>query len=145
MAARGRKSAAELSVAAPVGVIGRLAPPASLTAAQKAVWVSITNSRPAEWFGPEHAPMLTQYCRHKTSADVLAQQLQKFKPEWMAEDDGLERYDKLAKMLERETRAMNALARSMRLTQQSTYNAQKASTLERGVGGGRKPWQVDDE
>lgn len=143
MAERGKKSVASLSVAAPVGVDSRLAPPFILTPAQKAEWVAVVNSRPADWFGPENAAMLIQYCRHKVQSDLIAQQLEEFDPAWLADDDGMKRFDKLGAMLERETRAINALLRSMRLTQQSLYNAKSASTASQG-NKGRKPWQVEN-
>lgn len=141
MAARGKQSLASLAVAATVGVDFRLQPDPSLTAAQKAVWVSITNARPADWFGPEHSGMLAQYCRHKVQADLVAQQLESFDPAWLADEDGLKRYDKLSAMLERETRTINALMRSMRLTQQSLVRADKAVNTTKG----RKPWQVESD
>jgi len=144
MAERGRKSVASLAVATPVGIDSRLAPPGTLTAAQKAEWVCVVNSRPAEWFGPENAAMLIQYCRHKIQSDLIAQQLENFKPDWLKTDDGLKRFDKFGAMLERETRAINALLRSMRLTQQSLYNAKSANTASQG-NKGRKPWQLEND
>ena len=144
MAERGKKSVASLSVAARAGIDSRIAPPCNLTAAQKVEWVAIVNSRPAEWFGPENASMLVQYCRHKIQADLIAQQLESFNPDWLVDDDGLRRFDKLGAMLERETRCINALLRSMRLTQQSLYNAKSANTASQG-NKGRKPWQVEND
>ncbi|WP_430316985.1 hypothetical protein [Pseudomonas sp. p1(2021b)] len=141
MAERGKRSVASLAVAAPTGIDRRLAPSADLTAAQKAVWVSVVNARPADWFGDEHVGLLAQYCRHKVQADLIAQQLEQFDPAWMVDDDGLKRFDKLGSMLERETRAMNALLRSMRLTQQSLVRADKAVTTSKG----KKPWQVESD
>lgn len=141
MAQRGRQSVASLAVAASITGTSRLAPPANLTAMQKAVWVSVVNARPADWFGDEHVGMLAQYCRHKVQSDLIAQQLECFDPAWLVDDDGLKRYDKLGGMLERETRAMNALLRSMRLTQQSLISKDKTP----GKAQGRKPWQVEND
>lgn len=141
MAERGKKSVASLAVATPAGIDRRLAPPADLTAAQKGVWVSLVNARPADWFGDEHIGMLAQYCRHKVQADLIAQQIEQFDPAWLVDDDGLKRFDKLGAMLERETRCMNALLRSMRLTQQSLVRADKAVPTTKG----KKPWQVESD
>jgi hypothetical protein len=88
--------------------------------------------------------MLIQYCRHKVQSDLIAQQLEEFDPAWLVDDDGMKRFDKLGAMLERETRAINALLRSMRLTQQSLYNAKSANTASQG-NKGRKPWQVEND
>jgi hypothetical protein len=54
-----------------------------------------------------------------TRAGLLAQQIAKFKPDWLKEPGGLERLDKLLQMADRETKALSACARSLRLTQQS--------------------------
>ena len=142
MAERGRKSVASLAVATPVGINSRLSPPASLTPAQRVIWVSVVNAKPADWFGEEHGPLLAQYCRHKIQADLIDQMLGQFDPAWMADDDGLKRYDKLLAVQERETRAMTALLRSMRMTQQSLVRADKAVTQ---AAKGRKPWQLEND
>ena len=52
-------------------------------------------------------------------------------------DEGLERWDKLHKLQDRETRNMNALMRSMRLTQQSLIRADKAVPSQKA----KKPWE----
>ena len=143
MATRGRKSTASLSVA-PVGIDHRLTPCAGLTQAQRAEWVKIVNSRPADWFGPEHESLLAQYCRHKVSAEVLSEQMEAFKPEWLIDDDGLKRYELLQKMMTRESNIIIALLRTMRITQQSMYNAKSANTAAEKTSKGRKLWHVED-
>ncbi len=140
MSERGKQSAASLAIAGPVGVVQRLSPPVALTPEQKVVWVTVTNAMPADWFAPEHIVMLTQYVRHKAQADIIAQQIENFNIGWLADDDGMKRYEKLGAMLERETRTLNALDRSMRLTQQSKIRADKVVKTQAG----RKPWQKDD-
>lgn len=144
MAERGRKSAASLQVAGTESLTNRIGPPPSLSPAQKAVWVSVVNSRPADWFGEEHGPMLAQYCRHKVQADIIAQQLEAFNPAWLADEEGLKRYDRLLAMNERESRAMTSLLRNMRLTQQSLIRADKV-VKSAGGGKGLKPWQTENE
>jgi len=141
MALRGKQSAAALAVVTPLAVDKRLAPPSNLTPAQKSEWVSIINSMPADWFGPENAASLLQYCRHRVQADTLSKKIENFDPAWLDDEDGLRRYDKLSAMFERETRALNALMRSMRLTQQSQIRADKVIKEETK---GKKPWQQDN-
>ena len=63
--------------------------------------------------------MLRAYCQHVAIARLTARQIEAFDPKWLVEDGGLERYDTMSKLLEREHRAMLALARSMRLTHQN--------------------------
>ncbi|MGF6486997.1 hypothetical protein [Pseudomonas frederiksbergensis] len=136
MAARGQKSAASLAVASPISLSVRIAPPATLTPAQKSVGVSVVNAMPADWFGEEHAPMLTQCCRHKVTSDLIAQQLEAFDPVWFADDDGLKRFGLLATAAEREARGIIALMRSMRFTHQSLIRKDK---VVKNQGKGLKP------
>lgn len=142
MAQPGRKSAASLStVVGMVTSLKRLAPPDDLTTEQRSIWLATVNSKPAEWFGDEHMPILREYVRHVVTAEVLTREIDGFNPEWMADDDGLKRYDRLTGMRAREAGVINTLARSMRLTQQAAYRADKAATLNY-KGKGRKPWQT---
>lgn len=143
MAQPGRKSAASLSVVGTVTSLKRLAPPEDLTSDQRQIWLATVNSKPAEWFGDEHMPILREYVRHVVTAEVLTRQIEEFDPAWMADDDGLKRYDRLTGMRAREAGVINTLARSMRLTQQAAYRADKAASLG-DKGKGKKPWQVVD-
>jgi hypothetical protein len=141
MQQRGRKSAASLAVVgADVPGISRLGPPSTLTDGERAVWLATVNSKPAEWFGSEHVPLLVNYVRHTVAADVIDAQIRDFDPEWLKKDEGLDRYEKLRKLFRQETEAINRLARAMRLTHQSIYRADKAATLT-GKARGRKPWE----
>jgi hypothetical protein len=124
MGQRGRTSAAELAIARPEAE-HRIAPPGSLGQLERSVWLRTVNSQPADWFGEEHITLLTQYCRHVSSAEILSQQINAFDPQWFADDDGLKRYELLTRMLTRETANINSLMRAMRLTQQSTVRAEK--------------------
>jgi hypothetical protein len=88
--------------------------------------------------------VLTSYCRHAARASLLAEQINAFMPEWLKEDGGLERFDKLLAMAERETRAVTACARSMRLTHQSHIRATSAGTAIGRSSDGPKPWDTTD-
>lgn len=141
MAERGRKSAASLSV---VGVISRLAPPETLSDDQRSLWLATVNSKPADWFGSEHLPILLEYVKHIETAQVLTREIEGFDPEWLKDDDGLKRYDRLTGMRAREAGVINTLARSMRLTQQAQIRADTAGAKKSRPGGGSKPWQTID-
>lgn len=143
MAQPGRKSAASLSVVV-TGVIPRIAPPNELTDAQRGLWLATVNSKPAEWFGDEHVPMLVELVRHVSTADMLTTEIEAFKPEMFADPDAFKQLKTLTFMRAREAQVINTLMRSMRLTQQSVYNAKRASTLGDKVGGKRKPWQLQE-
>ena len=66
-----------------------------LSDAERAVWMATVNSKPADWFGLEHVPLLVDYVRHICKADVFDAQIKAFEPHWLATDDGLRRYGKL--------------------------------------------------
>ena len=149
MLQRGRKSAASLALAGPpqdgsvIELVRRITPPDGLTEGQRQLWTTTVESKPAEWFGPEHAPMLAAYVRHAETINVLTTQIESFDPQWLEDDDGVKRYEKLTKMRAREVAQMNSLMRAMRLTQQSIYRADKAGTLT-GKHAARKPWQTHE-
>lgn len=140
MKQRGRNTAGGLKVVDTVEVCPRLAPPAELSEYEASVWHSVVNTKPAEWFQADTRQLLIAYCKHCSTALVLDSQLDEFKPQWLADSDGLDRYRKLTDMREKQTRAINALSRSMRLTQQARYDTQKAAVADRKASG-KKPWE----
>src|SRR5437868_6214717 len=106
MATRGRKSAAALSVVAG-SIDGRPQPPADLTDFQAAVWARTVAGEPLDQFRTAALQqLLKEYCRHCETAHNLARMIDEFDPEWLADEDGLKRYDKLLLMRDRETKAI---------------------------------------
>lgn len=146
MAQRGRKSLASLAVrATPLpGSIERMEAPVYLSDAERQVWTDVVNDQPAGVFGLTHAPMLEMYCRHVVRSRILADEIQNFDRAWMADGDGLDRYDKLLKMAERESRAMSSLATRLRITRQSVH-VEKASRAIANMPRSRKPWELPEE
>jgi hypothetical protein len=141
MRQRGRKSVSATTT--PLTVISerRLPPPADLTDAERSAWLAITSCRPGSWFDAASVPLLTALIRHQQSANVLAGEIAQFDSTWLRDDDGLERYRSLLAMRERETRAMAALSRSLRLTPQSIHavTAGRAVDQHRAAPASR-PW-----
>ncbi len=142
MKQRGRKSVAALAVAGAVELVPRLGPPSGLTQVERTRWLAIVNSRPADWFGDEHAPILLNYIRLLSTADKLAEQLAKFEPEWFEADAGPQRFAKLTSSYTNVVAGIKSLATAMRLTQQSVYGPRGASTAAGRVRGGPKPWHA---
>jgi len=140
MKQRGRNSTGGLKVVQTAEVCPRIAPPAEISEFEASVWHSIVNTKPADWFQNDTKQLLLAYCKHVSTAAVIDTQIDAFKPEWMADPDGLDRYRKLTDMREKQTRAITSLSRSMRLTQQSKYDTQKASVADRKASGS-KPWE----
>ena len=120
MASRGRKSAAALSVV-PTLPNQRPEPPAELTKEQAEEWRAVVGRMPADWFTRETHALLAQYCRHVVRARVLAGAIDQFDSEWLKTEVGVETYDRLTRIAEREGRAVSSLATRMRITQQSRY------------------------
>jgi hypothetical protein len=141
MKQRGRKSAASLAVISTERGITRIGPPSTLSEGEAAVWTRIIDSKPAEHFGLKDVPHLTNYCRHVVKADVIDGLIKAFEPEWLNDDDGLKRYERLLTMAQRETGCIEKLARSMRLTHQSIYRADKVASTKSNP----RPWQLDGE
>ena len=141
MRQRGRKSVSATTT--PLTVISerRLPPPADLTDVERSAWLAITSCRPGSWFDAASVPLLTALIRHQQSADVLASEIAQFDSKWLRDEDGLERYRSLLGMRERETRAMAALSRSLRLTPQSIHavTAGRAVDQHRAAPASR-PW-----
>lgn len=148
MAQRGRKSAAELAVAAQVAPITserRLPAPVHLTDAEREVWLQVVNDQPASAFTPTHSPLLEQYCRHIVQSRLLAEEIGCFDRAWLADDDGLKRYDRLLAMQEREGRAASSLATRLRITRQATDHPTTVGRAQARQARSRKPWEIAND
>lgn len=145
MAQRGRKSAASLAVAAqvaPVVATCRLAPSAHLSDAEQLVWCRLVNDHPAAAFTETHRDMLDLYCQHIVTAQVLDDEIKAFDREWLRDDDGLKRYDRLLAMREREVRSASSLATRLRITRQATTDPKTVGRANASLGKAKKPWEL---
>ncbi len=135
-----RKSSAALA-AVPVLPLARarLAPPKALTRPQAAVWRSVVDALPAEFFGVEQTGLLIQYCRHVFRCDELEALLATIKPE-----DGFARYDEIRTAIASESSKVMALARSLRISNQARLHREVAGNKaeqEQKASTARKPWE----
>jgi len=133
-----RKSTASLSVVA-IGAPVRLAAPSDLTTDQAARWLAVVQSKPVDWFGPDSAPLLKEYVRAEAMCDLLALQIE-------AEIAGGEpgNLKALLDMRDKESKRLTSVATKLRLTQQSRYTPQAASTADKKAGSAR-PWHRVNE
>ena len=141
---RGRKSAASLAAVAltlPAVSSQRLQAPRHLSDAEQCVWVQVVNDQPASAFTDTYAPLLELYCRHIVQARILSDELANFERSWMADDEGLKRYDRLLAMNEREGRAASSLATRLRITRQA-IDQQTVARSQINAPKGRKPWEI---
>ncbi|WP_157958567.1 hypothetical protein [Salinicola sp. CPA57] len=145
MGARGPKSKNELSLIdnSTTQIQQRIAPPADLTKNEQSIFQDLVNQLPASWFNKTHISMMCQYCRHVSTSQMIAYQLQQLTAQQLLNEEGLTRFDKLSKMQERETRAITTLMRSMRLTHQATYDHKTSHTAKHAAGQAidKKPWE----
>lgn len=134
MAKRGRQSLAALAITTPIETIQRPDAPYDLTDDQAEEWRAVVDRMPADWFPRETWPLLSQYCRHIVNARRVAQLIEQAAGRKKL---NIGEYEALLKVQERESRAISALARSMRLTQQTTYDKSKKKPLQVA-----KPWEA---
>jgi len=137
---RGRKSSAELALITPIDA-ARPAAPEGLTEAQVNVWCDVVLRLPASWFPRETHHLLAEYCKAVTRARFIGAELDRFQSSWLAEDGGPERYLKLSGAADRQVRTMNALARALRITNQSRLKAETAARKASAPGADSpRPW-----
>lgn len=137
MGKRGPISIADQSTAPSVELVQRPPAPLDLTPEQGDVWVDVVSSMPADWFSIENFPLLSQYCRHVVEARRIAQLIDE---ECVREEMNMATYAELLKMQRQESAALKTLAASMRLAQQSKYNAQSAATADKSAKKRKRPW-----
>ena len=145
MVQRGRKSAAQIAVAAqvaPVTSASRLMPSPHLSDAEQVVWARLVNDHAAAAFTETHRDLLDLYCQHVVTAQVLDDEIKGFDREWLRDDDGLKRYDRLLAMREREVRSASSLATRLRITRQATTDPKTVGRSNASQGRARKPWEV---
>lgn len=140
MKQKGRKSTAELSVIKS-DVRQRLPAPDCLLPEEREAWDRITATKAADFFDDGNAQLLVEFCRLTTSLELVAGQIEEFNPEWFLSDDGLKRYKTLSDIRDKEQGRMNALARALRLTNQSRFQPSTAATRSSKTGDKPKPWQ----
>ena len=119
----------------------RLQAPLHISEAERAVWLEVVNDQPADAFRATHIPLLELYCRHIVNARVIAEEVANFQKEWLADDDGLKRYDRLLGIAEREGRAASSLATRLRITRQSVHEETAGKKLK-AMPKLLKPWEL---
>jgi hypothetical protein len=133
---RGRKSGASLQTVSIDCKPTRPAAPDELTQKQAKVWQCVVKAMPADWFGRETHALLIQYCRHV----VTAQEVDRLINEHAAGELDLRLYNRLLIMRARESAALTALSRTMRMTQQARIDPKTAGRRVAGVSRVDLPW-----
>ncbi|EKF39923.1 hypothetical protein NA8A_23364 [Nitratireductor indicus C115] len=117
-----------------IETIERQRAPHELNDEETEVWAAVVNSRPADWFSSDTAPLLTQYCREVIQARRVAEMIERATsdPELSIKD-----YDRLLKMQARQSATIRSLATTMRISQQATTNHRG----NKKITSARKPWE----
>lgn len=136
-----RKSEAALSIPASLTAITleRPRPPAELSDFEARLWSEIVATKPADWWRKDTFPLLVSYCQAIAQASVIDDHLRAFKPEWMAQEEGLKRYERLIRLRDTLSKQQNMLARAMRLTQQAQW--QPVTAARKNAKAAEMPWQ----
>jgi hypothetical protein len=141
---RGRKSTGELTVLVGGGFRTPPAPPSELTDAQAMVWREVVSTLPGDYIGRGAHAVLVAHCRHVCRGRLLELQLRRFEVEWMNVEDGLERFDRMLAMADRETKAITATARALRLSPQQQMHPRTAGRrVNDWPADARRPWDPD--
>ena len=120
----------------------RLSPPPTLTQAELSIWNQVVADQPATAFTKVHEEALYAYCRHSVYAHILSEKITNFDMSLLVDMDGIKMYDRLLVMHDRETKAIQLHARSLRITKQSIDQQTVARALLNDKKG-RKPWDAE--
>jgi hypothetical protein len=129
-----RKSAAALTIVA-ASSPSVVAPPSELTESEADLWRAVVDSKPRDWFGEDSLPLLKEYVRAAAMCDRLDLRIKATEEGGSVGDVRL-----VLDMRDKEARRVAGLATKLRLTQQSRYTPQAASTANKRASG-RRPWQ----
>ena len=137
----GRTSSAEMSTPA-VALVPGVAPepPEQLTAEQGEVWRRITATKPHDWFQPDTYDLLAQLCAHVVSFRKYTEAVENAELPDPSDYDAMRGYEKMVKLRDLESKRVESLMRSMRLTHQSRWQPKTAAGKSDKPSG--KPWQT---
>ena len=125
MGVRGRKSAASMSISVASPELEKI-------------------PQPVAYLSPEED---TEWCKiisNRVTGNKIAAQLDAFDMSWLADDDGLKRFDKLHQIAARNQGVMTTLATKLRIATSSSVRAETAGTVMK-KGEKKKPWEFDNE
>ena len=120
--------------------------PGDLTPRQMEIWNETVRTEPPNYFASAaQRGILADYCRHRAEAERLAKVIDQFEMEWTQDDEGAKRYELLARLRDRETKASLQHATKLRITNQSRYTPLSAATAARNSSKKSvKPWERND-
>lgn len=121
----------------PIEVIDRPLPPIDFDDREAAIWSTIVNSMPADWFNVGSIPLLTQYVRHTIASQNLAYLIANVTSN--SEEINVKEYVTLLRAQKEESGILSSLATKLRISNQSLIN-KRGNHNE--ISGKKKPWET---
>jgi len=113
-----------------------------LTKRQAEIWRDVVETEAAELFATAATKnLLVDYCRARETAETYTNLIERFTPEWLTTEEGLDRFRAICRGRDVETRAAVTLAMKLRLTNQSRYVKDHSVVASRKAAG-QRPWEV---
>lgn len=119
----------------PIEIIDRPNPPIDFDDREAAIWASIVNSMPADWFNIGSIPLLTQYVRHTVASQNLAQLIANITSN--SDEINIKSYITLLRAQKEESGILSSLATKLRISNQALIN-KRGNHKEIGKS---KPWE----
>ena len=120
--------------------------PDHLTDKQKAVWKTVVDRLPPDWFPAETHDMLALYCEHAVSVSKLGEMVNEYETydaSQLTDPETSKQYKLTLAMRKNESMSMMQLATKLRITLQSTRTPNKSKEV--GNTPASMPWEVENE
>jgi len=111
-----------------------------LPADEKAIWRTVVDSMPPNWFGGQTEGVLRRYCFHLALADRISVEIRKFRVKPTMTLNDVKIFERLLAACDRETTRVSSLAVKLRITPQSSKHPFSAEASVRKMAKVR-PWE----
>jgi hypothetical protein len=143
MAKRGRKSAAD-AVRPDEGTAKAPPPPRDLSPEERTIWREVIADKPAAWLTADAVELMRLYVKHAARGRQIDVAMREhLTGEHLHCEEGQKLWAGMARERERETRALLACARALRLTPQARMDPKVAATKSRRAAeaAAKAPWE----
>ena len=141
MAKRGKPSAQDVATKPALAFVRSLPkPPAGMTQPERETWKTVVASPAGKFIDSSDHALLVEYCRLVAVADVLADQIHQFKPEWLTRDDGLDRFAQLVRLQNQNAGRVASLAGKLRLSPSARVHKETAGRVVDDNPDRPRPW-----
>ena len=127
-------------------VIERPEAPDHLTDKQKAVWKTIVDRLPPDWFPAETHDLLALYCEHAVSVSKLGEivnEYETYDASQLTDPETAKNYKMALTMRKNESTSLASLGTKLRITLQATRSPSKSKEV--GNIAAKLPWENNKE